>query len=60
VYFGDSKKSSEGNSTYTAPNSYQGSTGDFTETEALIAKYQASNVQSDFAMLDEPDAQLPF
>lgn len=60
VYFGDSKKSSEGNSTYQAPNSYPGSTGGFTETEALIAKYQQQGMQSDFAMLEGDDAQLPF
>ena len=60
VYFGDSKKSSEGNSTYTAQNSYQGSASDFSETEALINKYQQQGMQSDFAMLDDPDANLPF
>jgi single-strand DNA-binding protein len=60
VYFGDSKKSDQGNSTYTAPNSYQGASGGFTETEALIQKYQQQGMQSDFAMLDDDDAQLPF
>jgi single-strand DNA-binding protein len=60
VYFGDSKKSSEGNSTYTVPNAYQGSTSDFSETEALINKYQQQGMQSDFAMLEDDDAQLPF
>ena len=60
VYFGDSKKSSEGNSTYQAPNSYPGATGDFSETEALINKYQQQGMQSDFAMLEDDDAQLPF
>lgn len=60
VYFGDSKKSSEGNSTYTAPNFQQGSTGDFSETMALIDQYQQQGVQSDFAMLEDDDAQLPF
>lgn len=61
VYFGDSKKSSEGNSTYAAPNSYQGSTSDFSETEALINQYQQQGgIQSDFAMLEDDDAQLPF
>lgn len=56
----DSKKSSEGNSTYQAPNSYPGATGDFSETEALINKYQQQGMQSDFAMLEDDDAQLPF
>ena len=61
VYFGDSKKSSEGNSTYKTPNSYPGSAGDFSETLALIDKYQQQGgIQSDFAMLVDDDAQLPF
>ena len=60
VYFGDSNKSEQGDSTYTAPNSYQGSTSDFSETEALINKYQQQGMQSDFAMLEDDDAQLPF
>ena len=60
VYFGDSKKSEQGNSTYTAPNPYQGEAGGFADTEALIKQYQQQGVQSDFAMLEDPDAQLPF
>lgn len=60
VYFGDSKKSNDGNSTYQAPNSYPGSTGDFSETMAMIDKYTTQGMQSDFAMLDDDDAQLPF
>lgn len=57
----DGKKSSEGNSTYQAPNSYQGSSGDFSETMALIGQYQAQGAeQSEFAMLEGDDAQLPF
>ena len=61
VYFGDSKKSDQGNSTYTAPNTYQGSTGAFSETMAMIDKYTAQKVdQSDFVMLEDDDAQLPF
>ena len=60
VYFGDSKKSSEGNSTPHSTNSYHGSAGDFSETEALIAKYQQKGMASDFAMLEGDDAQLPF
>ena len=61
VYFGDSKKSYEGNSTYSAPNDYQGGSGDFSETMALIEKYQKQGgIQSDFAMLEGDDAQLPF
>ena len=72
VYFGDSKKSTEGNSTYQEPNPSQSYGGGFTETEALIQKYQQqggysaptysapSAPASDFAMLDDDDAQLPF
>lgn len=60
VYFGDSKKSSEGNSTYQAPNTYQSYGGGFTETEAFIHKYQQQGMQSDFTMLEDDDAQLPF
>lgn len=61
VYFGDSKKSSDGNSTYSALNSYQGSGGDFSESMALIKQYQKQGgIQSDFAMLEGDDAQLPF
>ena len=61
VYFGDSKKSEQGNSTYSAPNSYQGGTGDFSETQALINQYQQQGgIQSDFAMLEDDDPQLPF
>ena len=61
VYFGDSKKSSEGNSIYQAPNSYLGATVGFSETEALINKYQQQGIPaSDFAMLEDDDSQLPF
>lgn len=61
VYFGDSKKSEQGDSTYTAPNSYPGSTGGFSDTEALINKYKQQGMSaSDFTMLDDDDAQLPF
>jgi single-strand DNA-binding protein len=61
VYFGDSKKSDQGNSTYQAPNASQDYAGGFPETMALIDQMQARNAaQSDFAMLDDDDAQLPF
>ena len=58
VYFGDSKKSDQSNSTYQTQNSYPGSTGDFSDTMNYIANMQAQ--QSDFTMLDGDDAQLPF
>ena len=60
VYFGDSKKSSEGNSTYQSQNGAQDYAGGFPETMAMIDQYQAQNAQSDFAMLEDEDAQLPF
>ena len=60
VYFGDSKKSSEGTYSPPATNGSQGYGGGFTETEALIAKYQQQGMQSDFEMLEDVDTQLPF
>ena len=60
VYFGDSKKSSDGNSTYQAPNSYPGAAGGFPETMAMLDKYSAPNGSSDFAILEDTDSQLPF
>lgn len=61
VYFGDSKKSEQGNQTYQPQNTYPGSTGGFSETEALIAKYSAQGAnQSEFALLEDDDGQLPF
>ena len=61
VYFGDSKKSSEG--TYTPPttNSNYDNGGDFTETMALVNQYQKhQGMQSDFVMVEDDDPQLPF
>ena len=60
VYFGDSKKSSDGNSTYQAQSGQQGGAGDFSETMAMINKYSAPSGQSDFVMLEDDGAQLPF
>ena len=60
VYFGDSKKSTEGNSTYQAPNGSQNAENPYAESMALAEKYMAQGVQSDFAMLDGEDGQLPF
>lgn len=60
VYFGDSKKSSDGNATYQAPNPSQDYAGGFTETMAMIDKYTAQGMQSEFAMLDDDDPKLPF
>ena len=57
VYFGDSKKSEQGNSTYQSTDY----AGGFPETMAMINQYQAQKTeQSEFGMLDDDDAQLPF
>lgn len=58
VYFGESRKSSEGNS------AYQDNDRPYAQTEALIAQYQAKYQaqgaqQSDYALLED-DEQLPF
>ena len=61
VYFGDSKRSEQGNSTYQAPIASNGYAGDFPETMAIVDQYLAQKAeQSDFAMLEDDDAQLPF
>lgn len=60
VYFGDSKKSEQGNSSYQAPNSYQGNENPYAESLAYAEQLQANGIQSDFAMLEDDDAQLPF
>ena len=61
VYFGDSKKSDQGNSGYQPSYGSQASQNPFAETEAMIAKYTSQGAQeSDYAMLDGDDAQLPF
>lgn len=61
VYFGDTKKSDQSNSTYQNQIASQADQNPYAETEALIAKYQQQGgIQSDYAMLEDPDAQLPF
>lgn len=61
VYFGDSKKTDQGNYTPTATNGAQNYAGGFPETMAMINQYQAQGAQqNDFAMLDDDDDQLPF
>lgn len=61
VYFGDTKKSDQGNSTYQNQIASQADQNPYAETEALIAKYQQQGgIQSDYAMLEDTDAQLPF
>ena len=60
VYFGDSKKSDQGNSTYQAPTTSQNYTGGFENTLAYAQQLMDRNNQSEFAMLEGDDAQLPF
>ena len=60
VYFGDSKKSSDGNSTYQAPNTSNAYTGGFEDTLAYAQQLMARNNQSEFTMLEGDDALLPF
>ena len=61
VYFGDSKKSDQGNSTTYGQFGPQASQNPYAETEAMINKYMAQGAQqSEFAMLEDDDANLPF
>ena len=61
VYFGDSKKSEQGDSSSYGYNFAQTSENPFAETEAMLAKYGAPvSTASDFAMLEDEDPQLPF
>jgi single-strand DNA-binding protein len=61
VYFGEAKKSNQGNSSSYTDNSAQSCDGGFPETMAMYEKYKAQGAQqNEFAMLDDDDAQLPF
>lgn len=60
VYFGDIKKSDQGNSTYQAPTTSNAYTGGFDDTLAYAQQLMARNNQSEFTMLEGDDAQLPF
>ena len=60
VYFGDRKKSDQGNSTYQAPTTSNAYTGGFDDTLAYAQQLMARNNQSEFTMLEGDDAQLPF
>ena len=68
VYFGESKRSNEGNSSYggnSYGNSYGGNNYGGSNYNAPAPSYggynaPASAPASDFAMLDDDDAQLPF
>ena len=60
VYFGDSKKSDQGNSTYQSNyGAPQASHEPYADTMAYINNLQKAQ-QSDFAMLEDEDANLPF
>ena len=57
----DSKKSEQGNSAYQTPSAPQVDENPYAETLAYAERLQAQGgLQSDFAMLDDDDAQLPF
>ena len=63
-YFGESKRSADSNSSYGG-NSYGGNTYGGNSYSAPAPSYggysaPASNPASDFAMLEDDDAQLPF
>ena len=61
VYFGDSKKSDQGNSAYQAQDPYQGYGSGSSEAMAMVAQWEQQKAQqSDFAMLDDDDVHLPF
>ena len=69
VYFGESKRSSEGNNASYGGNSYGGNNygsqnyggGSYNAPAPNYGGYNAhSAAASDFAMLDDDDAQLPF
>ena len=66
VYFGESKRTSEGNSAYGGNayggNSYGGNAYGSAPAAPSFGGYSApaGNPASDFAMLDDDDAQLPF
>lgn len=61
VYFCDSKRQDQGNTTYQPDYGPQSYAGGFPETMALAAKYTAQGAhENDFAMLEGEDGQLPF
>jgi single-strand DNA-binding protein len=60
VYFGESKKATEENRTNRAPQQAPAQDGGFPETMAMLERYGVPTGQSEFTMLDDDDAQLPF
>lgn len=59
VYFGDSKRSSEGNSAYQPQIATPTNQEPYSDTMAYINNLQRAQ-QSDFAMLEDDDPVLPF
>ncbi|MGM9550398.1 MAG: single-stranded DNA-binding protein [Faecousia sp.] len=65
VYFGESKRSNEGNSNYGSSYANSNYGGSYNSNPAPAPSYggysaPASAPASDFAMLEDDDAQLPF
>ena len=61
VYFGESRRSSEGGNSSYGGNTYGGNSYGSAPAPAFGGySAPASNPASDFAMLDDDDAQLPF
>ena len=60
VYFGESKKATEENRPNRVPQQAPAQDGGFPETMAMLERYGVPNGQSEFTMLDDDDAQLPF
>ena len=64
VYFGDSKRDSESGGSYASGSSYGGSNyaagSSYSAPAAPSYAAPASAPASDFAMLEDDDAQLPF
>ena len=61
VYFGDSKKSSEGTATYSAPIPFQENAGGFSETMAMIDQFRSQGaMNNDYDALEYDDPMLPF
>ena len=60
VYFGESKKATEENRPNRAPQQAPAQDGGFPETMAMLERYGVPAGQSEFTMLDDDDAQLPF
>ena len=59
VYFGDSKRSSEGNSAYQPQSASPANQEPYSDTMAYINNLQRAQ-QIDFAMLEDDDPVLPF